>query len=128
MGLLVDLDLDSIRDLVFHGVGVPQTQAQSAPRYQGPIADADDVQLLGEPLRDPADVVGQQRPRQPVERAMPLRVFDSLEADHLSLETRRDAARKRGSQLGFPAADENTSLLDSHGNSLRDLHRQPSDS
>ena len=56
-----------------HGMAETELQLEIGALEDRPIADPDDVELSAETLGDPLDHVGEQRPRQAVQRpALPL--------------------------------------------------------
>src|SRR3954451_18740540 len=64
------LELDALRRLDRHGMGVPERELQVAPLELRPVADALDLQRLGEAGPDALDHVGEQRAREPVQRTV----------------------------------------------------------
>src|SRR3954447_17157544 len=64
------LELDALRRLDRHGVRVAERQLEVAALELGAIADALDLERLGEAGRDAFDHVRDQRARQPVQGAV----------------------------------------------------------
>src|SRR6185295_2837426 len=64
--LLVDPDLDAVRNRELDRMGVPQRDLQLAPLDLRLVPDADDLQVPAEPLVDALHGIGDQSPRQTV--------------------------------------------------------------
>jgi hypothetical protein len=77
--LLVDRDVDPGRDVEHHHVRVAQREHHLLALDLRAVADADDVEVLAEALGDTDDHVVDERPRQPVERAVLALVVGALD-------------------------------------------------
>src|SRR5690606_28446901 len=81
-GRLGHRELDAVRRVDHHRVREPEGQLDLVLALRGgPVADADDVELLAEPLGDARDHVGDQRADEPVHRAGAPGVVLALDED-----------------------------------------------
>src|SRR5207248_8512206 len=95
--LLVDLRRDALGQRKDDGVGVAQRELDGPALQLRAIADPDDLELPLEAVLDAADHVGDERPREAVERAHLAVVSRPGDDEHVVLHLR---AEPRGDRLG----------------------------
>src|SRR5580765_7545476 len=77
--LLIDRDLDPVRDREVDRVRVPEGEAHGLSRGLSAVADPLDLEVLTEALRHAGDRVRQERAREAVEGPLGLRVVPPLD-------------------------------------------------
>src|SRR5690606_28547727 len=101
-GRLGHRELDAVRRVDHHRVREPEGQLDLVLALRGgPVADADDVELLAEPLGDARDHVGDQRADEPVHRAGAPGVVLALDEDLVAVLADRDLLRHLALQLSL---------------------------
>src|SRR6185436_3096025 len=126
-GLLVHGDLDPRGDLELDGMREAEVERHRLPGDLRAIADAVDLEVLREPLRHALDGVREERPREPVERALALRVVAPLHEDLALLDRGGDPARERLGQPALRALDLDGPVLERDLHALRHGNRKPAD-
>src|ERR671933_2663171 len=113
---LRDLELDALRRLDGDGMRVAQGELEVAALELRAVADALDLERLGEAGRDALDHVGDQRAGQPVQGAVLGAVRRSCDEDLLALLAHLDGARLALREVAARAGHPYDPGLDSHGN------------
>src|SRR5579862_2495745 len=80
VGLLIDLEVHAIRQQDFDGMRVAQREGGHLSLDVGAVADAHDVQFLGEPGGNTLHGVAGQGPRQAVQRAVLIAIAHDIQA------------------------------------------------
>src|SRR6185503_9326771 len=127
VGLGVHRDLDAGRDRVHDGMRVPEREHDLLPLDVGAVADAHDVELLGEALGDAADRVVGQGAGQAVQGALTLLVVLARGLQLAVLQLERDARRHRRRQLALGSLDLQAVRLDLDLDTLGDRDDLTSD-
>src|SRR5579864_3679183 len=109
-------------------MGVPHLQLEIVALERGTVADALDLQALLEALRHALDHVGDERAREPVQRAVLAALGRASDDDVpllvLDLHARGNVLLQRAERAG----DLNAARVDRHGHTARDLDGLSSDS
>src|SRR5690606_7205833 len=86
-----DLEGDALGGLVVHGVAVAEGQLErNRAGVQHAVADADDLELLGELVRDALDHVGHEGADEDVEGAVGARAGEALDDDGVDVVAHGD--------------------------------------
>src|SRR5215207_4529107 len=121
------LELDALRRLDRHGMRVAERELEVAALELGAIADALDLERLREAGGDALDHVGDQRPRETVQRAMLGAVGRPRDEQLAVLLLHLDDARLALLEVAARTGHAHDLGLDRHGDRVGDWDGLPSD-
>src|SRR5579864_8143660 len=121
MRLLIDFEIDSVRQIEFDGVRITQREGRDAALHVATVADADDIQLAREAAGDALHRIRGQRARQPMQRGEFIAI--ALQFKRPVLLRERHARRHRNALLALGAFDVQLSAADLDLYALRQRNR-----
>src|SRR6266404_3021726 len=117
VGLLVHRDLNAFRNLELDGVRLAEREGDSFALELSAIADAYDVQIFLETLRDTVNRIGDESASEPMQRAMIFR--SALGEQHAVFLLEGDAVRHTHIELALGALDFDFAALQGDFHALR---------